>query len=82
METCGHSYHEHCINQWLGDRDEKTCPYCRIVFKRNGWFKCDEIDIKVLQKKIKKAVDNAKKKKNYIEIREIIDVDPDVIEIE
>ena len=68
LETCGHSYHEHCINQWLGDRDEKTCPYCRIVFKRNGWFKCDEIDIKVLQKKIKKAVDNAKKKKNYIEI--------------
>jgi hypothetical protein len=31
---------------------------------------------------MKKAVDKAKEKNNYIEIREIIDVDPDVIEIE
>lgn len=85
LKKCGHSYHIDCINRWLGDRNEKTCPNCRMVFERNGWFHCHEIDTEALQKKIKKAVDNAKKKKNYIEIREIreiIDVDPDVIEIE
>jgi hypothetical protein len=82
LKTCGHSYHIDCINQWLGDRNEKTCPNCRVVFQRNGWFHCHEIDIEALQKKIKKDVDKAKKKNNYIEIQEIIDVDPDVIEIE
>jgi len=82
LKTCGHSYHIDCIKQWLGDRNEKTCPNCRVVFQRNGWFHCHEINIKALQKKIKKAADEAKKKNNYIEIREIIDVDPDVIEIE
>lgn len=81
LETCGHSYHEHCINLWLGDRNEKPCPTCRSIFTRNGWFPCDEIDTEALKLKIKKAVDDAKKKNRYVVIHEVIDIDPDVIEI-
>ena len=81
LETCGHSYHEHCINPWLGDRNEKPCPTCRSIFTRNGWFPCHEIDKKTRKLKIKKAVDDAKKKNRYVVIHEVIDIDPDVIEI-
>ena len=26
--SCGHEYHENCINEWL-KTGETTCPYCR-----------------------------------------------------
>jgi hypothetical protein len=28
---CGHPFHEHCLNNWLRDGQNNTCPQCRYI---------------------------------------------------
>lgn len=28
---CGHPFHEHCLNFWLRDGHNNTCPQCRYI---------------------------------------------------
>ena len=28
---CGHPFHEHCLNNWLRDGQNNTCPQCRHI---------------------------------------------------
>ena len=82
LENCGHSFHEACIVGWLQNTDRKPCPICRQEYRINEWYPCHEIHKKTRKIKTKKLVDDAKKKNKYVIIHDVIDVDPDVIEIE
>lgn len=30
--SCGHAFHEKCINTWISELDKKTCPICQNEF--------------------------------------------------
>lgn len=36
---CNHSFHNHCIKQWFGNKTEITCPCCRHVCDTDRYFR-------------------------------------------
>ena len=61
--SCGHQFHQKCLEKWLANSKKKNCPLCRqkISFKKISWqrnclqFNLFQISSRVYKKMGRKA---------------------------